>query len=138
MKTIKIVTEGKEIPVELVISANQAAHLQQQCNPPLTRKLVVEIALHERNSSVIAAAVAAHKNSEFSIVCLRVADDNLSPDAWQDTASILELVASGDVVVVCFEVKNARLRFDLDALDLYEDERGRLQVKRVSGPVLKK
>jgi hypothetical protein len=116
----------------------QVSQLQQQRNLPLIRKLVVEIALQERNSSVIAAAVAAHKNSEFSIVCLRVTDDNLSPDAWQDTASVLELVASGDVVVVCFEVKNARLRFDLDALDLYEDERGRLQVKRVSGPVLKK
>jgi len=116
----------------------QVSQLQQQRNLPLIRKLVVEIALQERNAAIIAAVVAANKSHPLTGVAIRVADNDRWPAAWQNMDLEFDLMISGEVTIVLFEVKKAGLKFDLDSLDLCEDDRGRLQIKRIAGPVLKK
>jgi hypothetical protein len=138
MKIIQILTEGNVIPIELVLSPSQALQLQQERNPVLIKKLVVEIALEKRNVRRISAAVSIHKSYEISSVGFRVAEENLAQHALTISYADEELLAAGDVVFVPFRLVQGHLQFNFASLGFEEDQHGQLQLERRTGQPPKK
>jgi hypothetical protein len=128
MRTISIITNSKQIPLQLCITPRQEVELQALQNQEYLIRILVEIALHPDNQTVISEAVAQNKTNDVCATFLQLALADLPYCSMMTFEEYDALRSVGDCVILEFGIKNGRIRIDLESVGLRVDERGRLQL----------